>query len=242
MKIRSAILTEMSGKLGGAVGSTAKGGIQYLRKLVIPANPSTFLQTAIRAAVSSASAYWKSVLSEEQIQAWWDVAEGSQQGKTLFAKVNQPRIYAQNTGRVYTPAGVLTELSLPVKVLPPESFSAPGHAIDYTVDASANELTIGALPDDAEFSIGAAADNPAIMLVYASTGQVPSRLSRKNPYNLVAAVRFPAATDSFAGFDIDLAALGMPTIEGYVMYLKTVFISPGGGVSVPLEQRIELVP
>lgn len=231
----------MSGKLGGAVGSTARGGIQYLRKLVIPSNPRTTLQTAIRNAVSSASAVWASILTEEQQQLWWDFAEGSQTGKSLFSKVNQPRLYAQNTGRAKNPDGSAPTNPLTYLGDPPESLSAVFTGIALTVDASSDTLIFPAIPAEEPWMDNATAGTPAIMYVFVSAGQNASRFSRQHPYQLVAAVVFEAET-GVTPTAINLADLGIPTVEDKVMYVKVVVQNPEGGLSVPQETRITVLP
>lgn len=228
----------MSGKLGGAVAARAKGGIQYFRALIIPTNPSTFLQTAIRSAVSSVSAAWQSVLTELQQQAWFDAAEGSQSGKSLFGKLNQARIYANNTGRVTDDAGLATtDFNLITE--PPESLSTTVSIPTATIDDSANTLDIGTIPggswnDDASSGAGSA------VFVYMSAPQQASRLARKGSYMLVRAFNLENAGD-FDTPAINLAALGIPTVAGYVAYVKVYVQDPYGGVSVPVEQRVTIV-
>lgn len=241
MKIRSAFLTEMSGKLGGAVGSTARGGIQYLRKLVIPSNPSTALQTAIRNAVSSASAVWASVLTEEQQEAWWDLAEGSQTGKSLFSKVNQPRIYAQNTGRTVKSSGGAPTNPLTYLADPPETFAAVFGGVVITADASANTLILPSILGTETWRVGSTADAPSIIYVFASAEQNSSRFSRQHPYQLVKAIVFENTT-TVTPAAIDMDALGFAMIEGKVMYIKVVVQDPLGGLSVAQETRTVVGP
>jgi hypothetical protein len=241
MKIRSAFLTEMSGKLGGAVGSTARGGIQYLRKLVIPSNPRTLLQTAIRNAVSSASAVWASILTEDQQEAWWDIAEGSQTGKSLFSRVNQPRIYAQNTGRAKVPAGTAPTNALTYIPDPPETLATVFGGIAITADASANTLILPEVLGAEAWRDGSTALAPSVMYVFVSAEQNSSRFSRQHPYNLVRAIVFENETDVTPAA-IDLDALGFAVIEGKVMYVKVIVQDPMGGLSVPTEDRITVLP
>lgn len=86
-----------SGKLGGQVASTNKGG-PYLRTKVVPHNPQTVSQQAVRSLLTNVSKTW-STLTSAQIAAW-NAVVGSWQtkntlgntmtldGKNLFTKLN----------------------------------------------------------------------------------------------------------------------------------------------------------
>lgn len=239
LKFISPILGEASGSLGGAVAAKARGGIQYFRKKVIPRNPSSLLQTAIRSAVGSASSIWKTELSETQIQAWWDLATGSQTGKSLFSQINQPRIYANNTGRVKTAASVDTTLVPAYFADPPAGSLTVPFFCDAApvIDDSDNALQISAGAGD--WNTGADATHKAAVFVYMSGPQVASRLSRQHPYQLVQCFAVTAATAP--DFDaIDLADLGIPTVADHVAYVKIIAQDKDGRVSLPLEYRVTI--
>lgn len=69
MKIKSALVTQMSGSIGGLTGSRNRGGM-YIRSRAIPTNPTTGPQTAVRNVFGAMSAAWSSVLSPAQRAAW----------------------------------------------------------------------------------------------------------------------------------------------------------------------------
>lgn len=240
MKVISPLFSSMSGKLGGAVGSKARGGINYFRALVIPTNPSTLLQTAIRQAVQSVSSLWQNVLTETQQQGWWDIATGSSTGKTLFSKVNQPRIYATNTDRVTTNAGVGTT------IVPAYLTDAPsgGLAVDFALDNApviddpSNELQLGTIPAG-NWNAGADGTHKALVFVYVSGPQDPSRFARQHPYQLVRCLAIAVATAP-AITDIDLSTYGIPTVEGKVCYVKVYAQDKEGRTSLPIEYRVTI--
>ncbi len=60
---------ELSGALGGVVASHNKGG-SYFRERVIPTNPNTPFQQAVRNAVSSLSSFWQDGLIQVQRDGW----------------------------------------------------------------------------------------------------------------------------------------------------------------------------
>lgn len=88
MKVTSAILSTMSGKLAGAVASKARGGIQYFRTLVQPSNPRTYLQRQVRAALSSIAGAWRSTLSGSQRAAWLAIAKTGESGIDRYTAAN----------------------------------------------------------------------------------------------------------------------------------------------------------
>lgn len=69
MKIKSAIITEASGSLGGFTASHNRGGL-YLRARTIPTNPNTSYQQVIRAAVAQLTSLWMNTLTAGQREAW----------------------------------------------------------------------------------------------------------------------------------------------------------------------------
>ena len=60
---------ELSGALGGVVASHNKGG-SYFRERVIPTNPNSTFQQAVRNAVSSLSSFWQDSLTQTQRDGW----------------------------------------------------------------------------------------------------------------------------------------------------------------------------
>jgi len=189
-----------------------------------------------------------SVLTELQQQLWWDLADvigSGSTGKTLFAKVNQPRYYVTNTGRAYDAKTEVpfTDPLDPV-VDPPATLSVVMAGVGTpTIDDSANTLTIPELAAGASsFLAGAGGDTPAVQYVFVSAGQSPSRFSRAHPYQLVSALVYTSESLGDANAQtIDLAALGLPTIAGYVMYVKRYVQAADGRISTPIEERITIV-
>jgi hypothetical protein len=239
MKIRSAILTEMSGKLGGAVGSESRGGIQYLRKLVIPSNPQTALQTANRNGVAGAASYWRSSLSAANQALWEAIATGSETGQTLFSKVNNARLYANSAGLTVAVASGITPL--PVLQVPPASLSTLYSGCTAVVDDSSNNLTVtnsnvnDAFLAESDYLVGAAC---GVQWIYITPQQNYSRLSRQHPYRLARVT--VNGGPGVAAQVIDLAALGLATTAGQIMYFRTVVQTPTGALSISIEKRITI--
>lgn len=69
MKTVGALLGSMSGSMGGLTASRNRGG-QYFRQRVIPIDPATSKQNAVRGYLASAVVAWTSVLTAAQRTAW----------------------------------------------------------------------------------------------------------------------------------------------------------------------------
>lgn len=104
MKIKSALLTQMSGSIGGMTGSHNKGGL-YLRARTIPTDPASTFQTAVRNYLSQLSQLWSQTLSAAQRTSWEDYAAAvpitnplgdpiNISGISMYIRCNLPRLQA----------------------------------------------------------------------------------------------------------------------------------------------------
>jgi hypothetical protein len=73
MKFKSALVTAVSGSIGGLVGSHNAGG-QYLRARTIPVNTNTSFQQAVRSYLALLAAAWSDSLEQAQRDAWENYA------------------------------------------------------------------------------------------------------------------------------------------------------------------------
>lgn len=69
MKTVGALLGTMSGSMGGLVASHNRGG-QYFRQRVVPTNPNSSGQNAVRSYMAAAVAAWSNELTDAQREAW----------------------------------------------------------------------------------------------------------------------------------------------------------------------------
>jgi len=76
MLIKSQVITQMSGSLGGLTGSHNRGGT-YLRARSLPTNPNTTRQQNARAAMANAVNRWTSVLTSGARNAWTNYANNT---------------------------------------------------------------------------------------------------------------------------------------------------------------------
>jgi len=95
---------QRSGRIGGIVWSTGKGGA-YIRAASIPVNPSSNRQQEVRAHMSSLSTQWGIDLTQDQRDAWsaWAAERGRTNrlgaviylsGQQAYVSSNAPRLQA----------------------------------------------------------------------------------------------------------------------------------------------------
>ncbi len=104
MLIKSALITQISGSLGGMTGSHNRGG-NYLRARAIPVNPNSPQQQAVRNAMTDLVGRWGGVLTPAQRDGWSDYAESTPvlnslgdevtlSGINMYTSSNIPRVQA----------------------------------------------------------------------------------------------------------------------------------------------------
>jgi len=76
----SALVNSLSGKTGGVVGARWKG-VQYVRKHVIPANPKSTAQTAVRNALAKMAPMFRTLIP---VAVAWNKTYGSKVAMTAF--------------------------------------------------------------------------------------------------------------------------------------------------------------
>lgn len=69
MKFKSALVTQVSGSIGGMTGSHNRGGL-YFRARTIPVNTNTLQQQAVRGALANVATSWGSELTAGQRAGW----------------------------------------------------------------------------------------------------------------------------------------------------------------------------
>jgi hypothetical protein len=188
------VSTELSGSLGGVVGSKSRGGVGYFRMRSRPGNPRTLAQSFVRAALSSIASAWRSTLSTVQRDAWTAYAKPSESGINVFSRSNtlleqagQPIALTAPTGSINLPNAPLTGV---------------------VVDASAHTVTLSApVPGD------------QMALVYVAKQQSPSRDAQQFPFQFAAAAD---ETDTF--ITLAPGQAGYNLTAGEIAYVKVVFV------------------
>lgn len=177
VKAISPIFSSLKGKLGGAVANTSRFGIT-LRSLVIPGNPQTVYQHAVRNILATLASYWDSTLTITQRATWTNLSEdtpGSSGGNTLFTKANSERV--RGGGAIVTTApdtmnGLFSQLPTAIAVTADDS-DPVDHTLNFTLPADAALVDLWAIHDG------------GLMNVYVSAPQKATRLTRIKPFTYV---------------------------------------------------------
>lgn len=208
MLIKSALVTQVSGSIGGMTGSHNRGGM-YFRARSIPVNPNSAQQQAIRNAMTALVGDWQATLTPAQRDGWSDYAQslpvtgklGDQitlSGINMFTLSNIPRLQA----------GLDAVLNRP----PFNNFGpSPVVGVD-SISAASQEL-------DLDFSDvdGWDDEDGSALLVYLSRPQSPSISYFKGPYRLAGVIEGDSTTAPTSPATIDLpfvASVGS-VIHGY---------------------------
>ncbi len=104
MKWKSALVTDLSGSVGGMTASRNRGG-NYFRARVIPINPNTPFQQAVRGFVAALTSGWNDLLTAPQREGWNFYASEVQipdslgeprnvSGIAMYVRSNVPRLQA----------------------------------------------------------------------------------------------------------------------------------------------------
>lgn len=185
MKFKPVLGSELSGSIGGIVASHNAGGA-YFRNRVIPTNPGTAFQTAIRSFVGQLTSLWLNTLTPAERAAWDLYAANvplldalgepiNVSGLNMYVRSNTPRLQA----------------ALPRQDTAPGTFNLG----DFTPAGMTNATTAGQTFDITfEVTDDWVGENDAAMLVYGSRPQNPSINYFKGPYRYADAVLGDAIT------------------------------------------------
>lgn len=225
MKVTSALLTTMSGKLGGAVAATAKGGVKYFRALVFPGNPRSQAQTTVRAILGQLAGAWRTVLTDVQRAAYEAIAPSDSSGIDAFVKANSTLLLtvegAANGYRSTAPASLALGTPYQITTTP-------------VIDDSANTLST-ILPAQATRLCGYA--------VFITSPQSASRGARQFSYRYLGQY----TSDQIAGAQTIAIPAAFQGSAGQVQYVKLVALGytalavATGQTGTPQEFRCTIV-
>lgn len=187
MLFRSQIITDASGSIGGLTAFRSKGGLA-MRSRVVPVNPATTQQLAIRNAMAAAATAWRG-LTQTQRDGWEAYAVATPLpgklggtvnvgGEAMFCRCNSIRV--QSGLAIVSPPPVATGTGdIPGLVFNPLVAGSPGTvSIAFTTGAGTTWSNV----------VGAA------MLIYlARTAISPGRNFFKGPYRYVARINGAAS-------------------------------------------------
>lgn len=176
------LTTKLSGKLGGVVGATARGGVGYLRRRVDPSNPSSPAQAVVRSIIASLSASWQTVLTDSQRAGWAAKANPQESGIDVYTRANFQQL--------------LTGLAAATPTAPASV------ALGDTPITGTGNYDIG----DEELAFDLPAGTNISYAIYLTKPQVASRLSRQYSYQYAqpegagaSGITIPAASGQLVG-------------------------------------------
>lgn len=184
--IKSQVLTQASGSVGGLTYSHTAGGM-YMRARSIPVNPNTGNQLDVRAAMTALVTAWTETLSAAQ-RATWDLYGantpttnplGEQiflSGQNWYIACNTPRLQAQ-TKLGGAPAIARVD-SAPI-IFDRGTFTTPTFGATQDVELETSFTNTDAW----------AGEVGSILLIYEGQPKNPSRNFFNGPYRLIGVVR-----------------------------------------------------
>ena len=222
MLIKSGLVTQMSGSIGGMTGSHNKGGM-YLRARAVPVNPNTAQQVAVRSIVSDLSNRWANTLTAPQ-RAAWDVYALN---VPLTGPLGDPR---QVSGlNMYVRSNVPIVQSGLSRVDGAPTIFDLGEYTPPTVDAvdSANTEVDIAFTNTDDW----ANEDGAAMLVFASRPQNQSKNYFKGPYRYAGRINGNGTTAPTSPASI---ALPFPVGVGEKLFVRLSVVRADGRLSTPI--------
>lgn len=219
MKFKSALVTQVSGSVGGMTGAHNQGGL-YFRGRSIPVNPNTSFQQVVRNAVSQLSTRFSQTLTAAQRAAWAVYAANVPLVDRLGDSRNVTSIaqYVRSNTPILQSGGTVVDDGPTTFALP--TFSDPS----FTVDATADEVDVGFTDTDAW-----ANEAGGYMLVYASRPQSASIGYFKGPYRYAGKVTGAATPPTSP----ETIALPFPVAAGHQVFFKVSVVRADGRLSSP---------
>lgn len=220
MKIKGALISEMSGSLGGITASHNRGGY-YLRQRVIPVNPGSPQQVEMRSFMSDLTSAWLDTLTQAQRDGWDNYAlqvpisdalgePRNIGGIAQYIRSNSPRLQA----------GLTTVDDAP-SIFNLGTYTAP------TIDS----ITAPAGADIA-FTAGDAwvDEDGAAMTILASRGVNPTVNYFKGPYRFAGIIAGDATTPPTSPATI---VLPFPVVAGQKVFFQFRVTRADGRITSP---------
>lgn len=218
MKIKSALVTQISGSIGGMTGAHNRGGL-YLRARAIPVNPSTGYQQQVRSALTALVNRWTTILTAAQRVAWnlygANVSVIDKLGDTRFLTGQQWYLACNTPRNQYFQKYLIN--TVPIVDDAPTLFDRG----DFTTPSFAMDAVTG-LTVTFDNTDDWANEDDAMLLLYQGCPVNGSRGFFKGPYRLLTSIAGNATTapTSPAVFaPAALAAVGFPIAEAQANWL-----------------------
>lgn len=223
MKFKSQLVTQVSGSVGGLVGSHNAGGM-YFRARSIPVNPNTAEQQAVRSILAGLAAAWTTELTSDQRAAWENYAAAV----PITDSLGEPRF--------------ISGLSHYVRSNVPRLQAAVARVDDGPVIYTLPSLSpVGATPDASDDDADVTFDNGdswatavgGYLLLYASRPQGAGINYFKGPYRYMGKVAGAVVPPTSPA----TIALPFPVAEGDQVFFLARSSQVDGGLSSPFRFR-----
>lgn len=219
MLFKSALVTVASGSLGGMTASHNKGGA-YLRARVVPTNPATVLQEAVRGFVTFLSNAWQEVLTPDQRTSWDVYAANVPLINRLGDPVNVSGFNMYIRSNVSRKQAGFLEVDDAPTIFDIGSFNPP----DFALDEPADEVDVTFVADPW------VDEDDSFMAVYASRPQAQSVNFFKGPYQLAGTIDGDSTTAPTSPAAI---ALPFPVAVGQRVFFRVNVLRADGRLSSP---------
>lgn len=197
MKVKSALVTQASGSVGGFVWSHNRGGM-YIRARATPTNPNSQFQQAIRAIVGNLAALWHNTLTPVQ-RAAWDIyalqvplpdrlgEPRNVGGLAMYIRSNTPRLQV-GMERVDDGPVIFTLPGLEALIMESPSAAPQNYDLDYREEPQVPETWLS--------------EDGAGLLNYSSRPQNLSINYFKGPYRVTTSILGNSGTPATPPFTI----------------------------------------
>lgn len=169
---------EMSGSMGGITASHNAGG-QYFRSRVVPTDPATVGQVAVRSAVATLASRWAAVLTEAQRSAWNVYAANT----PMLNRIGESRTISGIAQYIRSNAPMAAEGFLTVDSGPMTYMLPTLSGTGITADAATNTFDLFFDNTDSWATLGGGR-----LLLYTSRPQNSSVNFFKGPYRFTSSV------------------------------------------------------
>ncbi len=169
---------EMSGSMGGITASHNSGG-QYFRSRVVPTDPATAGQVAVRSAVATLASRWAAVLTEAQRDAWNVYAANS----PMLNRIGESRTISGIAQFIRSNTPLVSQGFLPVDDGPLTYMLPTMTGTGITADSATNQFDLFFENTDS-WAVSAGGR----LLLYTSRPQNQSVNFFKGPYQFATAV------------------------------------------------------
>lgn len=225
MLIKSALLTQASGSIGGMTASHNAGGM-YLRARTIPVNPQSAGQVAVRNALSQLVVRWGATLTQSERDDWDTYAFNTPLTNSLGDQV-------QRSGQQMYIRGNVARLQqgLPIADTAPTEFNLGTFTAPTFAVASGTGLISVTFENTDEW----ANEDDAQMVIAASRPQSPGITFFVGPYRVAGGIDGDGTTPPTSPTTI---AVPFPVSAGQKVFLTAKVTRADGRLSSPFRGSV----